>query len=54
MNGRRIMIVIGRENAPSGIATPIQFSSSPIRRSCRYSGRLATVSGNSSPTRNSV
>ena len=41
MNGRRMTIVIGSENAACGIATPSGFSSSPSSRSSRYSGSAA-------------
>ena len=54
MNGRRITIVIGSENAASGIATPSGFSSRPMLRSTRYSGSVATPSGNSRPSVKSV
>src|SRR5271156_2852854 len=47
--GLRMKIVIGREKAASGMAAPSRFSSNPIWRSSRYSGRLATLAGNSKP-----
>ncbi len=51
-NGRRMKIVTGSEKAASGSATPIRCSSRPSWRSNRYSGRLATLAGKSSPIMN--
>ncbi len=53
MNGRRITIVTGSENAASGRATPNRLSFRPICWSSRNSGRAAVLSGNSSPATNS-
>ena len=49
MNGRRMRIVNGSENAASGIATPNRLSSIPSRCSNRNSGRAAALAGNSRP-----
>ena len=52
MNGRRMTIVTGSENAASGSATPNRLSFMPIFCSSRNSGRAAVLSGNSSPAVN--
>ena len=52
MNGRRMTIVTGSENAASGSATPKRLSFMPIFCSIRNSGRAAVLSGNSSPAVN--
>ena len=52
--GRRITIVSGSPNAASGRATPNGVPSSPRLRTMMKIGRIATATGNSSPSVNSV
>ena len=52
-NGRMMMIEIGSTNAACGSATPNGLLSSPVWRSTMNSGRIATATGNSSPSVNS-
>ena len=49
-NGRRITIVIGSPNAAWGRATPSGLSSRPRLRTMMKIGRIATATGNSSPS----
>ena len=49
-NGRRMMIVIGSPKAACGSATPSGLSSSPRFRTMMKTGRIATATGNSSPS----
>ena len=53
-NGRRMMIVSGSAKAASGRARPSGLSSSPMSRTRMSSGRIATVTGNSRPSVNTV
>ncbi len=52
-NGRITMIAIGSPNAACGKATPSGLLSSPSWRSVMNNGRIATATGNSSPSVNS-
>jgi hypothetical protein len=50
--GTRMMMVTGSWNAICGMITPARVLTRPRPCSIRYSGRIATVIGNSSPAVN--